>query len=95
MTRYLTNYKAELAEHEYYVCPSCGEETEHYHHLYHPNNETGGFCPYCKGDVDEHTHYTVYTKVYASSAEQAVEFAYEYGDFQVMEGSIILKEKIK
>ena len=95
MTKYRTEYKAVLHEHDFYRCPSCGEETEHYNHLYHPDAETGGFCPVCNDDVDLYETYTVKAVVYARSKEEAVEIAYDMGDFDVIDGSINLEERIK
>lgn len=94
MTTYRTKYYASVREHIHYVCPSCGKETEHYHNLYHPSPETGGFCPCCKGDVDEWSHYTVYARVYARSAEEALDSALDLGMFEAMDKTIELEERV-
>ena len=39
--------------------------------------------------------YTVKAVVYARSKEEAVEIAYDMGDFDVIDGSINLEERIK
>jgi len=31
-------------------CRDCGTEHDHYNDLYHPGEDTGGFCRHCGGD---------------------------------------------
>ena len=94
MTKYHTEYKAKFIEEEFYRCRTCGEETEDYHALYHPTEDSGGFCPHCKSDdVDLYQLHTVFANTYARSAGEAIETVLDNGEMLSILGRVILEKE--
>lgn len=96
--KYHIKDKAMTVQHsDFYECVDCNEQHENYNDLYHPDNDTGGFCSNCRSDnIKTLEAYTVVHTLYATSPEDALETSLELDgccqETTVFEGIISEKE---
>lgn len=94
--KYRTDIEAQKLYEELYVCRDCGHQHESYSHLYHPNDETGGFCAACKSEtVDVMVYKTVYSEVWVLETDDPIEVAMQVDMWEVADHAIRMKGEQK
>jgi hypothetical protein len=71
---------------EYVQCDGCGFQ------FFQAN--VADECPHCKSDAfTSYQRYTVYQTINAKNPQDAIDTAFDMGEWQTMEGSIVIETK--
>ena len=86
MMIYRTKITGTISCQEYVQCDGCGYQT------YFAN--VSDECPNCKSDAfTSYQSYTVYQTVNAKNPQDAIDTAFDIGEWKTMEGSIVIETK--
>ena len=83
---YRTKMSGRIVSEEYVQCDSCNLQ------MFKANISSE--CPQCKSDAfTSYERYTVYQTVNAKNAQDAIDTAFDMGEWETMQGSIVIESK--